>query len=225
MVQDRKFESLMYEENAWHWVPGPKKDHVARREPGARQGVLRKLRNGEFRPFDPDLRLYIWTMNKREHEKHERDREQWDAFYEDYLERMRPEGEGENYPGEADDIARFLLRPVFNKIKKFKFILHALNCRTYRRNVRGRSNRDCSCCYPYSEVWAALIDGRIPHIHSQDRAYIANFYKRMCDCTLDPVEVKRFDGILRTILDRVHLTLVGRPREMPVADGLDYPIG
>jgi hypothetical protein len=92
----------------WHWVP-PEGGRAPYWAPGKRYGVLRKLRNGEFRKIQPKSLLDLLDLMS--------ENRTWNKYYEEYLDRMQPQGSGENYPGESEDVNRLFMSLIEYKVE------------------------------------------------------------------------------------------------------------
>jgi hypothetical protein len=169
----------------WHWAP-PESGRAPFWAPGKRYGVLRKLRNGEFRNLHFDLFLR-WTKT-------------WNDYYEGYLDRMQPQGGGENYPGESEDVNRLFLSSIDLKIENMASFVDANTSGVNVRRTNGSSGRVI-----LQDAWAAYIDGRIPEISKAERQNAADLHHRMTNNLGEkyPGELRQFDLDLTGIYARV----------------------
>jgi Protein of unknown function (DUF4236) len=94
-----------------HWVPPDDVDGKGHWAPGPRHGVLAKLRNGELRKLQLPSGKALWESNL------------WQKYYEDFQERMT-DGNGDNYPGEAEDVDRV----IWNRYLVEAEILEFMKC-------------------------------------------------------------------------------------------------
>jgi Protein of unknown function (DUF4236) len=185
----------------WHWVP-PEGGRAPYWAPRKRYGVLRKLRNGEFRKIQPKSLFDLLDLTSKNGI--------WNRYYEEYLDRMQPGGSGENYPGESEDVHRLFMALIEYTVED---TVGFFDANTSGLNVR-RTGGNWGSVIP-EDAWAAYIDGRVPAVLEAERTYAADFHHRMANALGEkyPGEVRDFAFLLMKTFARAKDSDDWRERE------------